>query len=470
MHQEFISPSVPKKLYGKHTQAAIENFPISGWQMPSEFLMALALIKEHAARVNGSLGVIPKSRAHAIAAAAVLIKKGKYLDQFPVDVFQTGSGTSTNMNMNEVIAGIANEEMSHLSTRPPRRTRSPLRQGYEGQARKVEYIHPNDHVNRCQSSNDVIPSALQISTALYVRDELIPAIAFLIKELSKKEKEFASIIKIGRTHLMDAVPVRMGDEFRAYSALLVQSIESLTYAIEKLCTLPLGGTAVGTGMNAHPQFAKKVIAALKKETQLPLEEAEDHITAQSCPLAFKTLSSAITELALTLTKIAHDIRFMGSDSIAELILPGLQAGSSIMPGKVNPVLCESMEQVSAWVMGAEVTIAQCIAHMSRFELCTGYPVIASTLHTSMMLLTNITQIFAKKCVRGLKANTKLIQHRLERSPMLATALAPEIGYEKAAEIAKEALKTGETIVEVALRSSKIPRARLKKLLNPNRMV
>jgi len=440
----------------------MKNFPISGWRMPPQFLMALALIKAHAAMVNGALGEIPKSHAAAITKAASSIKRGSHLDQFPVDIFQTGSGTSTNMNMNEVIAELANQSIG-LSTRSSA-------DGGFARSRKAAQIHPNDHVNRCQSSNDVIPSALQISSALKVRDELIPALMLLIKELSRKEKEFAPIIKVGRTHLMDAAPIRLSDEFRSYSSLLVQVIESLTQAIEKLCILPLGGTAVGTGINAHPQFAKRVIAALKKETQLPLDEAEDHIAAQSCPLALKSLSSALIEVAIVLTKIASDIRLMGSDAIAELILPELQAGSSIMPGKVNPVLCESVEQVAAFIMGGDVTITQSIAYISRFELCTGYPVIASKLHTTMMLLTNVTHVFATKCMHGLKANSVSIKYRLERSPMLVTALTPLIGYEKAAEIAKEAMAKGETILEVASWRTTIPKAKLKKMLDPERMV
>ena len=446
---------MPRPLYGSHTRKALENFPVSGWEMPSEFIRVLALIKEHAARVNGELREISKAHAQAIAAAASLIKKGKHLDQFPVDVFQTGSGTSTNMNMNEVIAGIVNGENNE--------------KGEMGKG-KWELVHPNDHVNRGQSSNDIIPTAMQISVALEARDRLIPALTLLVKELSKKEKEFSSIIKIGRTHLMDAVPVRLGDEFQSYASLLVQAIHSVTQGIEMLSNLPLGGTAVGTGINAHPKFAGKVIAALAKETGLPLEETEDHIAAQSCPLAAKVMSSALAGVAIALTKMANDIRLMGSDSIGELILPVLQAGSSIMPAKVNPVLCEGVEQVAIKVAGSDSIITQCLMQGSRFELNTCLPLIAEELLISIRLLTNVSHLFAEKCIRGIKANTKNIKDRLERSAMLATALAPEIGYEKAAEIAKEALKTGETILEVAARSTKIPLVKLKKLFDRNLMV
>ncbi len=444
-----------KKLYSHHTEQAIGNFPISGWEMPNEFIRTLALLKEHAAKVNGELGEIPKATGSAIATAAAQIKKGKHLDQFPVDVFQTGSGTSTNMNMNEVIASIVNGEIEGK------------REKGKG---KRELVHPNDHINRCQSSNDVIPTAMQISVAIASRDRLIPALTGLMKELTKKEKEFSPVIKLGRTHLMDAAPIRLGSEFHAYASLILQGIESLTQAIEKLCELPLGGTAVGTGLNAHPQFATKVIVALTKETGLPLEEAEDHMAAQSCPLALKALSSALSEVAIALTKIANDIRMMGSDSLQELILPTLQAGSSIMPGKVNPVLCESVEQVVLWVTAQDSLVTNALTQGSRFELNTCLPLMASTLHTAISLLSNVSALFGEKCVRGLKANTKIITDRLERSAMLATALAPEIGYEKAAAIAKEAMTKGETIFEVASRKTSIPKAKLKKLLDPETMV
>lgn len=421
--------------------------------MPATFIRTLALIKEQAAKVNGELREISKEHAGAIISAAAMIKKGKHLDQFPVDVFQTGSGTSTNMNMNEVIAELANSSLRARRGAPSR-----------------EAIHPNDHVNRGQSSNDVIPTAMQISAALEARDRLIPALTSLIKELSKKEKEFSSIIKLGRTHLMDAVPVRLGDEFGSYAALLVQAIQSITQGIEKLCVVPLGGTAVGTGVNAHPKFAGKVIAALGKETGLPLEESEDRIAAQSCPLAAKATSSALAEVAIALTKMANDIRLMGSDSIGELILPTLQAGSSIMPAKVNPVLCESVEQVALWVIAKDSMIADALAAGSRFELNTCYPLMSSTLHTAISLLSNVSTLFTERCVRGIKANAKVIKDRLERSAMLATALVPEIGYEKAAAIAKEAMAKGETILEVASKRTSIPKVRLKKILDPKSLV
>lgn len=435
---------MPRKLFGLHTEKALKNFPISGWSMHSEFIQALAMIKEHAAVINGELKEIPKSVAQAIAKSAHEVKKGKYADQFPVDVFQTGSGTSSNMNVNEVVAKLAGQK-----------------------------VHPNDHVNRCQSSNDVVPTAMQISSALAARDNLIPALEHLIEVIEKKAEQFDDIIKTGRTHLMDAVPVRLGDEFRSYATLISQSLESVDAAIEKLCVLPLGGTAVGTGLNAHPQFAKKVIARLRKETELPLTEAKDHVATQSCPQACLYMSSLLKEVAVILTKIANDIRLMGSGPVAglnELILPELQAGSSIMPGKVNPVLCESVEQVAAFVIGADASVTYALSTASRFELCTALPLITTKLLTSIDLLSNVSKLFADRCVNGIKANKKAIKDKLERNVMLVTPLAKEIGYEKAAEIAKEAMQKGERIIDVAARMTSISDAKLKRILDPERMV
>jgi fumarate hydratase class II len=446
---------MPKKLYGSSTEKALKNFPISGWPMPRAFIKALALIKEHAARVNGQLKQIPAGHAVAIAKAAASIASGKHQNQFPVDVFQTGSGTSSNMNMNEVIATIASGNAGS-------RTRS---------TKKV--IHPNDHVNCSQSSNDVVPTAMQLACALQARDELIPALMHLQKTLQTKGKQFHSIIKTARTHMMDAVPVRLGDEFLSYAALVDQSVLSVDASIKRLCELPLGGTAAGTGLNAHAQFTKKVIARLKSETKLPLKEASNHIAAQSCPLAAQAFSSALSEVAIVLTKIGNDIRLMGSGPTAglnELQLPELQAGSSIMPGKVNPVLCESVEQVGAWVLAGDSMVHQCLAQGSRFELNTCYPIIACKLLTSTMLLTNVSNAFANKCVKGIKANTKVIKHQLDRNAMLVTALTKEIGYDEAAKIAKEAMQKGEAIISVAGKRTKISKAKLKGLLDPKRMV
>ncbi|MEK7136980.1 MAG: class II fumarate hydratase, partial [Patescibacteria group bacterium] len=412
----------------------MESFPISGWTMPQSFLRALALVKEHAAIVNGELGVIEGDIARALAIAAQEVKAGKHGKEFPVDVFQTGSGTSTNMNMNEVIASLAEELLLGEGERRVR--------GVRGN-RRNRGVHPNDHVNAGQSSNDVIPTSLQIAAALKVRDVLIPALMHLQSELRRKAKEFHPIVKTGRTHLMDAVPVRLGAEFESYATLLGSCTYEFEHVMKKLCILPLGGTAVGTGMNAHPEFAKRVIAKMAKETKLPFSEAADHCAAQSCPLACLSLSSALKQCAVALTKIANDIRLMASGPVAglcELELPALQAGSSIMPGKVNPVLCESVLQVAAWVVGADATVTAAIAQGSNFELCTSYPLLASKILTSIRLLANASEAFAKKCIHGLKANKKVIAERLAHNPMLATALAPLIGYDAAANIAKEATR------------------------------
>lgn len=461
---------MPKKLYGQNTEKALKNFPISGWPMPAEFIRALAMIKEHAAFVNGELKEIPKSMSQAIAKAARSIKNGKHIDQFPVDVFQTGSGTSSNMNVNEVISEIVN---CSLRARPHSlSTRSPSLRSGLARSKRAQ-VHPNDHVNRCQSSNDVVPTAMQISCALVARDNLIPSLEHLVSVIGKKAEQFHGIIKTGRTHYMDAVPVRLGDEFRSYATLLSESLERIDESIGRLCVLPLGGTAAGTGLNAHPQFAKKVIVRLRKETELPLTEAKDHVAAQSFPFASQAFSSALRETALVLHKIANDIRLMGMGPVAglnELKLPALQAGSSIMPGKVNPVIPESVIQAAAHVIGADQTVSVWCVQGSTFELNTCMPLMAHSLLTSARLLSNASHVFADKCIKGIKANTKKIKHDLERNVMLVTPLAKEIGYEKAAEIAKETMRSGERIIDVASKMTSIPHAKLKRILDPQKMV
>lgn len=439
--------SAMAKHYGKQTKLAMENFPISGWTVPFELLHALALIKEHAAIVNGELGEIPGGHAKAIARAAREVKDQKHHDQFPVDVFQTGSGTSTNMNMNEVLASLASTAK-----------------------RKV---HPNDHVNRCQSSNDTIPSAIQIGAAMKVQYDLLPVLAQLRKDLTKKAREFRYVIKTARTHLMDAVPMYLGDEFAGYAALIAHSEQTLKEVLPKLCVLPLGGTAAGTGLNAHPRFTVRVYPRLKKETQLPLLEAPNHVAAQSCPLALLSLSSALRELATALTKIANDIRHMSSGPVAglqELQLPTLQPGSSIMPGKVNPVLCESVLQVSMYVEGADATVQAGVKQGSQYELNTAYPVIAQSLFMSMRLITTVSEIFGEQYIRAVDANDHVLRAYTERNPMLVTALAPMIGYDAAAKIAKEAIEQEEPIVDVAMRHTGMPERKLRKLLDPKKMV
>ena len=436
-----------RALYGTQTKLAIENFPVSGIRMPGELIAAIALIKEHAALVNGELGLIPKASAHAVADAARSISEGKHADQFPIDVFQTGSGTSTNMNVNEVIATLASNPRCR--------------------------IHPNDDVNRCQSSNDVIPSAIQIACALAVRSHLLPSLALLRRAFLRKARAFRGVVKIARTHLMDAVPVSLGAEFASYAALVAHAERRLKSAVSELSVLPLGGTAAGTGLNAHPSFAPRTIARLRRATKLPLREATDHIAAQSCPLAFASLSGALKETALALGKAANDIRLMGSGpgaGLCEIFLPTLQPGSSIMPGKVNPVLCESVLQVGMEAPGADATVTSALAQGSTFELNVALPVIAHALLSVIDHLANVSTLFAEKCVAGIRANSALLQERAMRNPMLATALNERIGYDKAAEIVKEALRTKETILEVALRRTSLKHDELEELLDPRKMI
>jgi fumarate hydratase class II len=415
--------------------------------MPDELIGALALIKEEAARVNGALGLLSARGATAIANAAHSIREGKYRNQFPVDVFQTGSGTSTNMNMNEVIATLAST--------------------------CGERIHPNDHVNLCQSSNDVIPTAIQLACALMLREKLLPSLLLLERVYRRKAREFSSVVKTARTHLMDAVPVTLGSEFSSYASLASQAHKRLGDAMGDLCVLPLGGTAAGTGLSAHPQFAPRVIRNLKRVTKLPLREASDHIAAQSCPLVLLSLASALKEAAVAVGKGASDIRLMGSGPVAglrEIRIPPLQAGSSIMPGKVNPVLCESVLQVAMEAVGTEATVHAALAQGSIFELNTALPITAHTLLSTMHHLANVVVLFAEKCVAGIKANTDLLAERAGRNPMLATALGAVIGYDRAAAIAEEAMGTGETILEVAKRRTRVPEKRLREILDLRNML
>jgi fumarate hydratase class II len=426
-------------LYGAQTQRAAENFPVSELRFPRVFLRALGLIKSAAAEVNGELGELSPDVASAITAAAEDMAKGAYDSQFVVDIFQTGSGTSTNMNANEVIGHLAN-------------------------------AHPNDHVNHGQSSNDVIPSAIHLAAALLLTEELHPAMNGLRDALSAKCKEFHDVIKIGRTHLQDAVPMRLGQEFSGYARQVELAAERTQTALKGILELPLGGTAVGTGLNAHPEFAPRVIGQLARRTGLPLREAVNHFEAQASKDAVCFLSGALRNYAVALTKIANDIRWLGSGprcGIGELRLPAVQPGSSIMPGKVNPVIAESVVMVSAQVVGHDAAIAWCCA-AGTFELNTMMPLMAYDLLESITLLANVTRIFESKCIRGLEANRARAEGFVEQSLAMATALAPEVGYEKAAEIAKEAHATGSTIRAVARDKSGLTEEQLQVLLNPRR--
>ena len=439
-------PSSP--LYGAQTRLAVENFPISRLRFSRSFIRALGLIKSAAAAVNGQLGQLAPEIAQAIEAAAEEVAEGAHDAQFVVDIFQTGSGTSTNMNANEVIA--------HLAT--ARLNRDGLR------------VHPNDDVNRSQSSNDVIPSAAHIAAAELVRCDLLPAMVRLAEALRRKSIEFDEVVKTGRTHLQDATPIRLGQEFSGYMRQVDASLERVHAALDGIYELPLGGTAVGTGLNAPPGFAQAVIRRLVERTGLPFREAQNHFEAQAARDAMGFLSGALRAYAIALTKISNDIRWLGSGprcGIGELRLPAVQPGSSIMPGKVNPVIVESVLMVCAQVIGYDAAIAWCCA-AGNFELNAMLPVMAYDLLEAIELLTAASKNFAQRCVDPLQAHRERAAALAEQSLALATALTPEIGYDKAAALAQEAYRTGRTIREVAREQSGIPEARLNELLDPAR--
>ena len=424
-------------LYGAQTARAIENFPISGLGFPRAFIRALGLIKSAAARVNGRMGQLPSGRASAIEAAAEQVAAGQYDAQFAVDIFQTGSGTSTNMNANEVIGRLAG-------------------------------AHPNDHVNRGQSSNDVIPSAMHIAAAEEVHGRLLPSIRRLQTSLERKAAGFDAVIKIGRTHLQDAVPVRLGQEFGGYARQVEVSRERIEAALPGIYELALGGTAVGTGLNAPPGFAAAVIREIAGRTGLPFVEAKNHFEAQAARDAAAFLSGALRNYAISLTKIANDIRWLGSGprcGIGEIRLPAVQPGSSIMPGKINPVIAESLLMVCAQVIGHDAAIAWCAA-AGNFELNVMMPVMAYDLLDSISLLAAGSRNFAEKLVDGLEPNRARAESFVEQSLAMATALAPEIGYEKAAALAKEAYANGQTIRELAREKSVLSEQLLNELLDP----
>jgi fumarate hydratase, class II len=424
-------------LYGAQTARAVENFPISGRRFPRSFLRALALIKSAAAHVNGRLGHLPAERAAAIERAADEVADGKHDEHFPLDIYQTGSGTSTNMNANEVIGRLAG-------------------------------AHPNDDVNRGQSSNDAIPSAMHVAAAVRIHAALLPAMERLQRSLERKAKEFHDVLKIGRTHLQDAVPMRMGQEFGGYARQVRSARTRLEAALPGIYELPLGGTAVGTGLNAPAGFARDTITELARRTGLPFIEAPNHFEAQGARDAACFLSGALRTYAVALTKIANDIRWLGSGprcGLGELKLPAVQPGSSIMPGKVNPVIAESLLMVCAQVIGYDATIAWSAA-AGNFELNVMMPVMAADLLDAIELLAAGSENFAAKLIDGLDADRARAEGYIEQSLSMGTALAPEIGYEKAAALVKEAYSSGRTVREVAREKSGIPEARLNELLDP----
>ena len=433
-------------LYGASTQRAVLNFPISGQRFPRRFIRALALIKLAAAETNAELGLLDAEVAVAIAAAAREVADGAHDDQFPIDIYQTGSGTSTNTNMNEVVAHLAAARL--------------------GDGRSV---HPNDDVNRCQSSNDTIPTALQLSAAMAIEDALIPGLERLHTALVAKEQELWPVIKTGRTHLQDATPVRLGQEFRGYAGQLEESLRRARTAQAELLEVPLGGTAVGTGINAHPEYAFRTCARLSSLTGLTVRETGNHFHAQATLDAAIAAHGAIRTIALSLWKIASDVRLMGMGpraGLAELALPETQPGSSIMPGKVNPVIVESLTMVVARVVGNDATVA--FGQTGSFlELNVMLPVTAVTLLESITLLGAGAENFSARCIEGLTA-TDRGPALVEQGLMLATALAPAIGYDQAATLAKEAFKSGRTIRELAIERG-MDAAEVERLLDPAAM-
>ncbi|HKX62405.1 MAG TPA: class II fumarate hydratase [Verrucomicrobiae bacterium] len=432
--------------YGAQTARAVENFPISGLRFPRRFIRALGLVKKHAAITNGSLGLLPGSLSTAIQKAAQEVADGQFDDQFVVDVFQTGSGTSTNMNANEVIAARAAELL--------------------GGRRGDDLVHPNDHVNLGQSSNDVIPTALHLAALEAMTSGLIPALDELKGLLQEKAEAFNDVFKIGRTHGQDATPIRLGQEFDGYAAQLANGTERLVASQRRLGELALGGTAVGTGINTDPSFARKTIEGLATATHLELREAPNHFEAQGARDACVEASGALKTVAVSLIKIAGDIRYMGSGprgGIGELRLPAIQPGSSIMPGKVNPVMCEVVIQVGAQVIGNDAAITFAGAS-GNLELNTMIPVIAHNLLQSIELLTNAAREFGRRCVSGLQADAARCAANIEQSLALGTALVPVLGYEKAAAIAKVAHESQRNIREVALELSGLDRPTIERLL------
>lgn len=435
--------------YGAQTARAIENFPISGIRKHSLLVQALGMIKQSAAHTNMELGNITKKFGNAIVKAAQEVIDGKLDDHFVLDVFQTGSGTSTNMNTNEVIANRANEILG-------------IKKGSKSG------VHPNDHVNYGQSSNDVYPTAIHVSAILAINQYLLPGLKVLHRSLKTKERQFDSIVKIGRTHLQDATPVRLGQEFGGYASMVEHGIRRVEKAREELSELAIGGTAVGTGINTDPKFAKLVTKRLSKLTKTKLREADNHFEAQGSKDSVIEASGSLKTLATSLMKIANDIRWLGSGprcGIGEIHIPPVQPGSSIMPGKVNPVIPEAVCQVAAQVIGNDHTINIC-GQFGNFELNVMMPVMGHNLLQSIELLARASEVFADKCIKGIKADKKRCEEMIEKSLAMCTSLAPVIGYDNAAKIAKEAYATGKTVREVAFEQEVLPADKLNELLDP----
>ena len=433
-------------LYAAQTQRAIDNFPISGLAMPPPFIKTVALIKKTAAKVNMALGELDDNTGNAIIKASQCILDGQYQDQFPIDVFQTGSGTSTNMNVNEVVATLASR--------------------IAGTA-----VSANDHVNMGQSSNDVIPTAIHVSAALECHNALLPALNHLAEAIETKAASLGHITKTGRTHLMDAMPIRLSQELGGWALQIRNGVDRIQATLPRVYKLAQGGTAVGTGINAHPEFAERFAKLLSEETKLPFQSNTSLFESLSCQDTMVELSSQLKVIAVSLTKIANDLRWMNSGPLAglgEIELPALQPGSSIMPGKVNPVIPEAVAMVAAQVIGNDTTIT--IAGQSgSFQLNVMLPVIAHNILQSIELIANVSKLLADKAIAGFTVRGDNLQKTLSKNPILVTALNPIIGYAKAAEIAKAAYKQGRPIIDIAAEMTGLDRAELEKLLEPGHL-
>jgi len=447
LRDSFGEIKVPAEaLYGAQTQRALENFSFSNFRFPRPFLAALGLIKKSSAEVNGELGLLDLGLAAAIAEAAEQVEKGLHDIEFPLDVFQTGSGTSTNMNANEVVATLASRICG-------------------------KKVHPNDHVNLAQSSNDVIPSAIHISAAQEVRHRLLPAIARLADAIAVKARASDHVVKTGRTHLMDAVPMRMSQELGGWEAQLRAAAARIESAMPRILELPLGGTAIGTGLNADPRFGALVVEKIAKASALPFTVSRNRFASISSQDASLELSAQLRGLSVSLLKISNDLRWMNSgpvSGLAEISLPALQPGSSIMPGKVNPVIPEAVAMICAQVAGNDATIL-IAAQSGAFQLNTMLPVIAWNLLCSIHLLSGAAEALGSKAIAGLVVNEKRLSELAGKNPILATALAPHIGYDRSAEIAKEAARTGRRVIDVALEMTSLTEAELREILDPGKM-
>jgi fumarate hydratase, class II len=436
-------------LWGAQTQRAVENFPISGYRFGRRFTRAMGLIKQAAAEVNRELGLLDEQRAGWIVAAAQEVIDGKLDDHFVLDIYQTGSGTSTNMNANEVIGNRAIQLAG-------------------GKVGSRQPVHPNDHVNMGQSSNDVIPTAIHVAAAEALQYDLIPALEGLARKLDERACQFWEIIKIGRTHLMDATPIRLGQEISGYAAQAKAGVERARRAVAALRELPIGGTAVGTGINSHEEFGKRMAARLSERTGIQFVEAANHFEAQASKDAVAEASGLVRTIAISLQKIANDIRWLASGprcGIGELKIPATQPGSSIMPGKVNPVMSEMLIQICTEVIGNDLTVALACRD-SIFELNVMMPLIARNLLESIRLLSSGVKVFTDRCVAGMEADAERCQSMIEQSLAMCTSLAPEIGYDQAAAIAKEAYASGRTVRETALAKGVLSKQKLDEVLDP----